>query len=122
MRGGGTGGCCHHFFAMSEKKSTPRSRFTPTPHPVMKLPPKDVLLAIGPLGLGAAATITALVFFAIPPILTSAHTGVREVDPDVVEAARGMGMAGPAVTQCAICAIPGSPGRDSHATPQGATR
>ena len=56
-----------------------------------------VLLAIGPLGLGAAATVTALVFFAIPPILTSAHTGVREVDPDVVEAARGMGMAGPAV-------------------------
>jgi len=56
-----------------------------------------VLLAIGPLGLGTAATVTALVFFAIPPILTSAHTGVREVDADVVEAARGMGMAGPAV-------------------------
>jgi hypothetical protein len=33
---------------MSDKKSTPRSRFTPTPHPVMKLPPKDVLLDIGP--------------------------------------------------------------------------
>ena len=51
-----------------------------------------VLLAIGPLGFGAAATITALVLFAVPPILTNGYVGMREVDRDVVEAARGVGL------------------------------
>ena len=51
-----------------------------------------VLLAIGPLGFGPAATITALVLFAIPPILTNGYVGMREVDRDVVEAARGVGL------------------------------
>ena len=50
------------------------------------------ILALGPLGLGNAATIVALTLFAIPPILTSTFTGIREVDPEVVEAARGMGL------------------------------
>ena len=31
---------------------------------------------------------------AIPPILTNAYVGVRQVDPDTVDAARGMGMPG----------------------------
>ncbi len=53
-----------------------------------------VLLAIGPLGFGPAATITALVLFAVPPILTNGYVGMREVDRDVVEAARGMGLSG----------------------------
>jgi osmoprotectant transport system permease protein len=53
-----------------------------------------VLLAIGPLGLGATATIVALILFGIPPVLTNAYVGVREVDRDTVEAARGMGMTG----------------------------
>ncbi|CAA9323854.1 MAG: ABC transporter, permease protein (cluster 13, osmolytes) [uncultured Frankineae bacterium] len=51
-----------------------------------------VLLAIGPLGFGPAATVTALVLFAIPPILTNGYVGMREVDRDVVEAARGVGL------------------------------
>jgi osmoprotectant transport system permease protein len=34
----------------------------------------------------------ALVALAIPPILTNAYTAVDSVDPDAVEAARGMGM------------------------------
>ncbi len=51
-----------------------------------------VLLAIGPLGFGPAATITALVLFAVPPILTNGYVGMREVDRDVVEAARGVGL------------------------------
>jgi osmoprotectant transport system permease protein len=50
-----------------------------------------VLLAIGPLGFGPQATITALVLFAVPPILTNGYVGMREVDRDVVEAARGVG-------------------------------
>lgn len=53
-----------------------------------------VLLAIGPLGLGVRATIVALVLFGIPPVLTNAYVGMREVDRDTVEAARGMGMTG----------------------------
>lgn len=56
-----------------------------------------VLLAIGPLGLGATSTVVALVLFAIPPMLTNAFTGVREVDPDIVDSAVGMGLSGPQV-------------------------
>lgn len=46
------------------------------------------------LGLSSWATVVALFFLAIPPILTNTHVGVREVDGDLVEAARGMGMSG----------------------------
>ena len=53
-----------------------------------------VLLAIGPLGFGPRSTITALVLFAVPPILTNGYVGMREVDRAVVEAARGVGMTG----------------------------
>jgi osmoprotectant transport system permease protein len=45
------------------------------------------------LGLGFWPTFLALVPLAIPPILTSAYVAVREVDRDVVDAARGMGLA-----------------------------
>jgi osmoprotectant transport system permease protein len=36
----------------------------------------------------------ALALLAIPPILTNAYVGVRQVDRDTVDAARGMGMSG----------------------------
>jgi len=38
------------------------------------------------------ATMIALTALAIPPILTNAYVGVSEVDDDLVEAGRGMGM------------------------------
>jgi osmoprotectant transport system permease protein len=38
------------------------------------------------------ATVTALVLFAVPPVLTNGYVGMREVDRDVVEAARGVGL------------------------------
>jgi osmoprotectant transport system permease protein len=44
-------------------------------------------------GLGYWPTFVALVLLGIPPIFTNAYTGVRDVDPSVVESARGMGMA-----------------------------
>ena len=47
-----------------------------------------ILLAIGPLGLGVQATIVALILFGLPPVLTNAYVGMREVDRDTVEAAR----------------------------------
>jgi osmoprotectant transport system permease protein len=43
-------------------------------------------------GLGFWPTLLALVLLAIPPIFTNAYIGVRDVPPDAVEAARGMGM------------------------------
>jgi len=43
---------------------------------------------------GATATTIAVAVFAVPPILTNAYTGVLEVDADVRDAARGMGMSG----------------------------
>jgi osmoprotectant transport system permease protein len=45
-------------------------------------------------GLSQNTAIFALVLLGIPPVLTNAYVGVREVDRDVVEAARGMGMRG----------------------------
>ncbi|QKW07267.1 ABC transporter permease [Streptomyces sp. NA04227] len=54
-----------------------------------------VLLTLTPLGEHAdLPTLIALVLFAVPPLLTNAYLGMREVDRSVVEAARGMGMSG----------------------------
>lgn len=52
------------------------------------------ILYMTPLGLSIWTTVIALVLFAIPPILTNTYVGMREVDRDAVEAARGMGMDG----------------------------
>ncbi|GAA2423075.1 ABC transporter permease [Streptomyces mauvecolor] len=53
------------------------------------------LLLLTPLGkYGEGPTIVALILFAVPPLLTNAYVGMREVDRDVVRAARGMGMTG----------------------------
>ena len=49
---------------------------------------------LGPYGRAGLATLIALVLFALPPIITNAYVGMREVDRDTVEAARGMGMRG----------------------------
>ena len=54
-----------------------------------------VLLLLTPVGAwGEGPTVVALVLFAVPPLLTNAYVGVREVDRSVVRAARGMGMTG----------------------------
>lgn len=46
------------------------------------------------LGLSDWPAIAALFFLGIPPILTNTYVGVKGVDPDTMEAARGMGMSG----------------------------
>jgi len=54
-----------------------------------------VLLLLTPVGnWGEGPTVVALVLFAVPPLLTNAYVGMREVDRSVVQAARGMGMTG----------------------------
>lgn len=52
------------------------------------------ILPLTPLRFGPRAVIVALTVFAIPPLLANAYTGVREVDPGVRDAARGMGLSG----------------------------
>jgi osmoprotectant transport system permease protein len=44
------------------------------------------------LAFGFAPTVVALTLLAIPPILTNTYVGIQSVDPDTVEAVRGMGM------------------------------
>jgi osmoprotectant transport system permease protein len=51
--------------------------------------PPEYLTTIGVVSIPA---FLALVALAIPPMLTNAYVGVTEVDPDVRDAARGMGM------------------------------
>ncbi len=56
--------------------------------------PSLAVIAIGLafLGIGFTNVTFALVVLAVPPILTNAYVAVDEVEPDAVEAARGMGM------------------------------
>lgn len=49
------------------------------------------------LGLGFWPTFVPLVLLGIPPILVNAYVGIGEVDADVRESARGVGMSGPQV-------------------------
>ena len=46
------------------------------------------------IGVGDWAAILALAIFAIPPLLTNTFTGLRQVTPQSVDAAAGMGMSG----------------------------
>ena len=57
------------------------------------LPSLAILALMMPvLGIGLWPSVVALTVLAIPPILLNAYVGLRDVDPDVVEAATGMGM------------------------------
>jgi osmoprotectant transport system permease protein len=61
---------------------------------VLRALPSLALIAISLafFGLSILNIQIALVALALPPILTNAYTAVDQVDPDAVEAARGMGM------------------------------
>jgi osmoprotectant transport system permease protein len=58
--------------------------------------PSLAVLAIGVafLGIGLRNVELALVVLAVPPIITNAYVAIDGVDPDVVDAARGMGLTG----------------------------
>ena len=51
-------------------------------------------LALPFFGFGFTSALLALAALAIPPILINASTALREVDPGVIDAARGMGLSG----------------------------
>jgi osmoprotectant transport system permease protein len=56
--------------------------------------PSLAVLAIGLpyVGVGKLDVIIALVVLAVPPILTNAYVAVDQVDPDTVDAAKGIGL------------------------------
>jgi osmoprotectant transport system permease protein len=58
--------------------------------------PAIAVLVIGVqvLGIGQPPALLTLVVLSLPPIMTNTYTAVRQVDPDVIDAARGMGMTG----------------------------
>ncbi|HEY0189377.1 MAG TPA: ABC transporter permease subunit [Cellulomonas sp.] len=59
------------------------------------LPTFALLTIFASTGLfGARATVLAVALFAVPPILSNTFTALMEVDPDVRDAAAGMGMSG----------------------------
>jgi osmoprotectant transport system permease protein len=58
--------------------------------------PTIAVLVIGveAFGLGSGPIVAALVVLSIPPIVTNTYAAVRQVDPNLIDAARGMGMTG----------------------------
>ncbi len=52
------------------------------------------VLLPNPLGANTFSFVLALALFSLPPLLTNTYVGVREVDRDVVDAAKGVGMSG----------------------------
>lgn len=53
------------------------------------------LIAVLPyLGVGFKPAVVALIILGIPPVLLNTYTGLRGIDPAIIDAARGMGMTG----------------------------
>ncbi|GAA0480364.1 glycine betaine/carnitine/choline transport system permease protein OpuCB [Paractinoplanes deccanensis] len=52
------------------------------------------ILPLTALGFGKLPVIIALAVFAVPPLLANAYTGLRSVDPETKDAAKGMGLSG----------------------------
>lgn len=50
------------------------------------------ILLLGPLGLGWPPVLFALVLYGLLPVVRNTITGLREVDPAVIESAQGMGL------------------------------
>ena len=53
-----------------------------------------LVLAVQVVGIGPRPAFLALVALAVPPILTNAFVGMRDVDDQLRDAARGLGMSG----------------------------
>jgi osmoprotectant transport system permease protein len=51
-----------------------------------------ILIAFSPLGLTSTSAIVALVLASFLPVVTNTVVGLRQVDPAMIEAARGVGM------------------------------
>lgn len=57
------------------------------------MPSLAVIAIMAPiLGFGLQSAIVALVIYGVLPILRNSYTGIKKIDPAVIEAAKGMGM------------------------------
>lgn len=56
-----------------------------------------ILASIPLIGIGDSAAVLALALFAIPPLLTNTFAGITGVDPQLRDAAAGMGMGGTSI-------------------------
>jgi osmoprotectant transport system permease protein len=52
-----------------------------------------LVLALPYLGIGFVPALVALTVLGVPPVLLNTYTGIRGIDPAIIDAARGMGMA-----------------------------
>jgi len=60
---------------------------------LMVIPSMAMLAFMVPLfGIGFTTGVVALVLYSLLPIVRNTYTGIRELDPAIVEAAKGMGM------------------------------
>ena len=50
------------------------------------------ILPLTSLGFGKPPVVAALAVFAVPPLLANAYTGLRQIDPETRDAAKGMGL------------------------------
>ena len=57
------------------------------------------LFVVAGFGAGYPPIILALAVFGVPPLLANSYLGMRQVDPDVRDAARGMGLSGAQVVR-----------------------
>jgi osmoprotectant transport system permease protein len=53
-----------------------------------------LVLGVQVVGIGTEPAFIALFVLAIPPLVTNSYVGMAEVDPEIRESARGMGMTG----------------------------
>jgi osmoprotectant transport system permease protein len=67
-----------------------------------------LVLAVQWLGIGWKPVLVALVLLSVPPVLTNTYTGIAATPPELVDAARGMGMTGTQVLRQAE--LPGALG------------
>jgi osmoprotectant transport system permease protein len=73
------------------------------------LPSLAVLaLAMPLLGTGFTPALFALTLLALPPILINTYAAVRQVDADVIDAARGMGMTQREITRRVVVPLAGT--------------
>ncbi|WIY81460.1 ABC transporter permease [Propionimicrobium sp. PCR01-08-3] len=54
-----------------------------------------IAILVVPFGFGVTPSVVTVTFFAVLPILRNTIVGLNEVEPNLIEAARGVGMSGP---------------------------
>lgn len=51
-----------------------------------------LIAAVPFMGIGFKPAVVAMIVLGIPPVLLNTYTGLRDIDPSIIDAARGMGM------------------------------